>query len=362
MSDEKYISPEHTIRNIMLNEGNARPSISPSNETIRRSGQPTTSRSQIPSSARDAARTPLMPYSDVPDIVKGAAKEVSPNILSRIGSIIRPVLRLPVKNPWAMAAQIVFTPTPAGEGSAWWGPGGRYKTEKEFNDAVNRGEVLGFSRTPVEMPIPTEVTPEQPPEAPKIIPPVIEPVNPPTQPSVPVPERIPEPATPTKTPAEAPAPTQTPGQAPGQAPATTPKTEITPISQSESQSRSQQRKKESEEPQNRKGRLRFPFALPGGSLAPVPSATGINAPEEPYYLHMAKERLGEELRTEIENVARPNSSRDKVMARQQSIKKKIIDENKRNVDIIREIIKQKKNKKIPPNVELNPELKQREPE
>lgn len=96
-----------------------------------------------------------------------------------------------------------------------------------------------------------------------------------------------------------------------------------------------------------------PIALTAGSVFGVGD-----------YLHMAKirtpdldapihEESADEERRKIENVARPNSDRNKVMARNESIKKKIIDENVKKKAIIKDAINDKYSK----SVEIAPEIK-----
>ena len=100
---------------------------------------------------------------------------------------------------------------------------------------------------------------------------------------------------------------------------------------------------------------------PGQPLA-ISSAGVIGVPD---YLHRAKSRLpdlnavvheentADAERRNIENVARPNSDRKKVMARNESIKKQIIDENAKKKSIIKNAIDDKYSK----SVEISPEIK-----
>lgn len=104
------------------------------------------------------------------------------------------------------------------------------------------------------------------------------------------------------------------------------------------------------------------FGLTPGQPVAISSGGVIGVPD---YLHMAKSRLpdlnanvheentADAERTSIENVARPNSDRKKVMARNQSIKKQIIDENAKKKSIIKNAIDDKYSK----SVEISPEIK-----
>lgn len=113
---------------------------------------------------------------------------------------------------------------------------------------------------------------------------------------------------------------------------------------------------------------RFMPDLPNmGVPTPGQSGTSISGFESPDYLHMAKTRLADKSaqivkentaddeRRAIENVPRPKSDRNKSMSRNQEIKKKIIDENVKKKSIIKDAIKNSKDKNY--SVELNPEYK-----
>jgi hypothetical protein len=113
---------------------------------------------------------------------------------------------------------------------------------------------------------------------------------------------------------------------------------------------------------------RFMPGLPNmGASTPGQSGISISGFESPDYLHMAKTRLADKSakivkentaddeRRAIENVPRPKSDRNKFMSRNQEIKKKIIDENVKKKLIIKDAVKNGKDKNY--SVELNPEYK-----
>ena len=123
-------------------------------------------------------------------------------------------------------------------------------------------------------------------------------------------------------------------------------------------------------PQPPKGRDVRP---PGRFRDMIPPSMGVTPGQEvaigaigvfnvPSYLHMASERRvfeqneadkADKERRNIENVPRPKSDRNKAMARNESIKKNIIDENVKKKAIIKSAIDSKYSK----SVEIAPEIK-----
>lgn len=211
--------------------------------------------------------------------------------------------------------------------------------------------------------------PKVKPKLPKIEPEI--PVKPKPEPEVPT-QPKPEPEVPTKPKVEPEAPTQ-------------PKTKVDEPTVGKTEAEAETKTKTSEAPDTKPKTSNAPETPPKKTNAPetktrssgirVPSLLGMT-PGQPLavssggvfgvrdYLHrpdapmpylnaMVHEESADEERRKIENVARPNSDRNKVMARNESIKKKIIDENTKKKAIIKDAINDKYSK----SVEISPEIK-----
>ena len=321
MSDKKYISPEHAIRDIMGKKP------ADQNEIIAEQALP------VPTYPIDPTTKMPKPYN--PNVWGTPPAAVNQNIKPIIQK--RDLLKdLKKTTPLGVALDIL-TPTPAGGGES---EGGAF--QKEYEKRVNAGEDPktvsldmqkywspdGYKR-PVELPAetPAETTP------------AISPPKVPAAPEIPTPGVIPI--------ISGAAAAAGAAKSTAIAPATNPN-------------------KNAKKPDGKPARAGgFMGGL--GVATPGQSASSISGFESPDYLHMAKSRLADlpakvvkentadEERKAIENVPRPKSDRNKTMTRNQEIKKKILDENEIKKTIIKDAVKKSKDKNY--SVELNPEYK-----
>lgn len=341
---KKYISPEHAIRNVMSKKND--------NVEIKEFVDPPWMKQLKEPLAADDKKVPTIPKRDI-------GKDLNKLRKSPFNVVLDTILGFAFPPPGVVRSPETVTDV---------------KDDPGLAASRNRqaASIQGFSKT-VEIPTPT--APVIPPPDKKIETPKEEPVKvpvkaPETVPSVPVPQPAPvEVPAPKKEPVKGPEPVvepvpetvpSVPGPLPLPIPVPLPGPGTTP-------GRDNTRKKEIDKKNNDKGKRRFNPPLGFGASTPGQSGTSISGFETPDYLHTAKSRLADkpakivkentadDERRAIENVPRPKSGRNKSMTRNQEIKKKIIDENVKKKSIIKDAVKNSKDKNY--SVELNPEYK-----
>lgn len=340
MSDKKYISPEHAIRDIMgtkiVNEDEpiieqALPKVLPNPV-----GEPTSNYSPYKSNV--GGKPPAAANINAPKQQKPIVPKR--DFLKDLGFAIS---ALKMITPLG-AALTVMTPTALGSDEDQY--------MKRFNDEYEKRVKAGEDPKTVGIDMQKYWSPDgykRPAEIPDVSP---------TEKPLEIPSVAP-------TPAGTPSPEAPPSSAPGAAPAGAP-APSTIIAPSVSASPAQQtRNNRNENNKNRPNRRTPFFNLGGGVATPGQSASSISGFESPDYLHLAKSRLADlpakvvkentadDERRSIENVSRPKSDRNKTMTRNQEIKKKILDENEMKKLIIKNAVKKSKDKNY--SVELNPE-------
>lgn len=121
-------------------------------------------------------------------------------------------------------------------------------------------------------------------------------------------------------------------------------------------------KKSEEKKENQKKRI-LPPGLGAGTPAPATDSVAASPSDLSKYMHMAKPYVSRqqvkedatEERSKIENVARPNSRRDKAV-KQQEIQKKIIEEKKSLAQVVKKNLEDTRKEKKNSTVIINPTL------
>lgn len=179
------------------------------------------------------------------------------------------------------------------------------------------------------------------------------------QPEVPSEEPTPEPQAEPQAEPEV-TPEAVPQAAPQAAPALAPVAVPTPTTSTQTQNQTRTNQKKQEEPKRKRI---LPLGLGAGTPSPATDSNAASGFGVSKYTHMAKPYVkrqqvkedATEERSEIENVARPNSRREKAV-KQQEIQKKIIEEKKSLAQVVKKNIEDTKKEKNNSPVIINPTL------